>query len=105
MDIIIAVLGSGALSALIAGAFSLISNTINSKKEDNDKRFLRLETDGIRTQLLVLLSDYPDNTEEIMRVAEHYFYDLKGDWYMTSLFYKWLTDNNIAEPAWFDKDG
>lgn len=102
MELVIAILGSGALSALISGVFTAVNNYQNNKKEKNDGRFKRLEVDIVRTQLLLLLSDYPSNVAEIMKVAEHYFSDLKGDWYMTSLFFDWLQENEIAEPAWFD---
>ena len=62
----------------------------------------KLERDGCRTQLLLLLSDYPDQTEEIMRLAQHYFADLRGNWYMTGLFNQWLEKNKIGKPEWFD---
>lgn len=98
-EIVIAVLGSGVLSAIISGLFGLMNN----KREKLDKRFNKLEVDIIRTQLLLLLADYPQNTAEIMRVAEHYFHDLNGDWYMTSLFNSWLVENNVAKPEWFNE--
>ena len=62
------------------------------------------ERDSCRTQMLLLMSDYPGQTEEIMRLARHYFQDLSGNWYMTSLFNKWLSDNNIGKPEWFNAD-
>lgn len=66
------------------------------------KKMDKLERDSCRTQMLMLMSDYPGQTEEIMRLARHYFEDLSGNWYMTSLFNKWLSDNNIGKPEWFD---
>ena len=115
--IIVAILGSGALSALISGIFNLISNSNKRRKEIADQLIIinhRLETiennqakaekDQCRTQLLLLIADYPDEMAEIMKLAEHYFGDLKGNWYLTSLFNRWLEEKGIAKPEWFKED-
>lgn len=103
-SIIIAIAGSSALAALISGIFTTVNNRATNKRADNSALFKRLEVDIVRTQLLVLLSDYPENVSEIMKVSEHYFSDLEGDWYMTSLFNTWLTKNKIAKPEWFNSE-
>lgn len=95
--IIAAVIGSGALSALIAGIFQLINN----RREKTDKRFQVLEKDVLRTQMLLMLKDFPEETSEIMKLARHYFEDLDGNWYLTTMFNTWLTQNEIAKPEWF----
>lgn len=61
----------------------------------------RQEKDGIRTQLLLLILMKPEEETEILRIAEHYFKVLKGNWYMTTIFNNWLTDNGIGKPDWF----
>lgn len=61
---------------------------------------IKNEKDNVRTQLLVLMADYPDNTSELMHCAEHYFKDLNGNWYATPLFAKFLSDKGIAAPEW-----
>lgn len=114
MGIAIAVLGSSALAALISGIFSLVNNNMAAARDAKQKQIERteglellkkklgkLEKDSVRTQLLVLMSDYSDNKQEILEVAQHYFADCKGNWYMTSMFSKWLTDNSIGKPEWF----
>lgn len=107
MEIVYAVLGSGALSAIIAGIFNLAVNrkgrlgAIEGKLTQISEKMATVERDELRTQLLLLLSDYPHETQEIMKLAEHYFRDLKGNWYATSLFNNWLIQNNIARPEWF----
>lgn len=106
-SIIIAIVGSGAFSALIAGVFNLIVNrkgrlkAIEDRLDLIDKKLQQSEKDELRTQLLLLLSDYPHETAEILKISEHYFADLEGNWYCTSLFNKWLEENNIAKPEWF----
>ena len=67
-----------------------------------------LEKDVLRTQLLLLILMRPEEEQEIMTIAEHYFSKppkgLDGNWYMTSIFNKWLSVCEIAEPDWFDND-
>ena len=60
------------------------------------------EKDSCRTQMLLLMSSYPDEKLELLRLAQHYFVDLKGDWYMTSLFNKYLVANSIEIPEWME---
>ena len=61
------------------------------------------EKDALRTQLLVMMYLLPNNQEEIMSLAQRYFGELKGDWFYSSLFNKWLKDNQIDKPIWFDE--
>ena len=106
-NIIIAILGSGALSAIIAGVFNLIVNRkgrlkkIEDRLDQIDKKLQQNEKDELRTQLLLLLSDYPHEIAEILKISEYYFANLEGNWYCTSLFNKWLEENDIARPEWF----
>ena len=89
-----------------AGLFGFVEFLINrhdsrkGKMNDLIKIVSNLEKDSTRTQLLLLMADYPEHTEEIMTVAEHYFVEDDGNWYMTSMFDKWLSDNKIERPTW-----
>ena len=85
-----------------AGFWSFITNLVNRHDKRLEDRMNRLERDGLRTQLLVLIILMPEAKQEILTIAEHYFKDLKGDWYMTSIFNKWVKDAGIAEPEWFN---
>lgn len=60
----------------------------------------RLEKDSLRTQMLVLMSDYPDAVEALMTVSQRYFEELHGDWYMTSVFRKHIAEHSIECPVW-----
>lgn len=71
-----------------------ISNILKEQK--------KAEKDNLRTQLLVMMYSLPNNHEEIMTLAQRYFGDLKGDWFYSSLFNKWLKENGIEKPIWFD---
>lgn len=99
--IIVAVLASNGLFALL----QFLITRHDSKKNVKGKLIL-LEKDGLRTQLLLLLLMLPDEKKEIMTIAEHYFRKppngLGGNWYMTSLFDKWLVQKNEGvKPEWF----
>lgn len=65
---------------------------------------VKTEKDNVRTQMLVLMSVYPKEEAELLKLAEHYFADLKGDWYMTSLFNKHCEKYKIAKPDWFNSE-
>lgn len=107
-NILLGLLGGGNLILFIK---FLIERHDRKKErvEDQDaegvkKRLLVLERDGLRTQLLLLILLRPTEQTEILRLAEHYFKDLKGNWYMTSIFNKWLEESDVASPEWFDKE-
>lgn len=63
-----------------------------------------LELDNKRTQLLLLMKEYPRGTNEILTVAQYYFCQLNGDWYMYSIFCQWLKENEIERPIWLKEE-
>ena len=89
------------------GLFSFIEFMIKRRDEQHSllkeisKKMDKMEKDNCRTQMLVLMSEYPEEQKELMTIAEHYFHDLHGNWYMTALFRKHLRDSNITPPVWF----
>lgn len=48
-----------------------------------------------RLELMVLMEHDPDNVVEIEKLARHYFLDLKGNMYMTSVFSKWCAAHGL----------
>lgn len=94
-----AVLGSGLIQFFVTRHDNKIENKIDKILAEQKKS----EKDNLRTQLLVMMNMMPNNTQEILTLAERYFGQLKGDWFYSSLFAKWLKDNNIEQPIWFDK--
>ena len=67
----------------------------NQKLDTVIEKVDKAELDATRSQLLALMSDYPDNESEILKVADYYFNGLGGDWYMTDLFTKWADSRGI----------
>ena len=99
--IVLAVLGSTALSSLI----QFLIKRYDEKKDANfnvREKLTTLEKDTLRTQMLLLILMKPEEKKEILTIGEHYFKELKGDWYMTSIFNKWLESSGTAEPEWFE---
>ena len=116
-SIIIAVFGSSALAALISGIFTLVNNRQAKHKESTDQLIMinnrlgkieenqvKAEKDQCRTQLLLMIADYPESRAEILELGRHYFVDLKGDWYLSSLFLGWIDSQKITRPEWFKED-
>lgn len=107
-NILIAVLGGGNLilfiKFLIERYDKKVEKAEDDKKDDIKKSLAKLEKDGLRTQLLLLILIKPGEKTEILRIAEHYFKVLKGNWYMTSIFNNWLKAENVASPEWFGNE-
>ena len=99
--IVMAILASNGFFALL----QFVITRHDTRKNVNGK-LEHLEKDGLRTQLLLLLLMMPGETKEILTLAERYFskppYGLGGNWYMTSLFDKWIIQRNSGvKPEWF----
>ena len=99
ITIIIAVISSQAIFGFLQFVI-----TRRDTKHNIHGKLNTLEKDVLRTQLLMLVLIKPEEDQEILTIAEHYFKDLNGDWYMTSIFNKWLENSDIAEPEWFEKE-
>lgn len=104
-NIVLAILGSGNiilfLKFLIERHDKKKERAEDTEREDFRKALKRLEKDGVRTQLLLLILLRPDEQTEILKIAEHYFVKLKANWYMTSVFKGWCDEHQL-EPEWFD---
>lgn len=92
------------------GIWGFIEFLIKRKDEHDEKnkilreildKLQKQEKDNCRTQMLLLMSDYPDDVRELMTIAQHYFVDLHGNWYTTSLFKSHLAKHGIETPVWF----
>lgn len=93
-------------SAGVTGFIQFLITRRDSRKGDLQKILNKLDAldrSTTRTQMLLLMKEYPGKEEELMKVAEHYFKDLEGNWYMSSLFNEWLQSENHATPSWFKK--
>lgn len=100
-SILIAVLGGGNLLLFIK---FLIERHDKKKEQDISGTLRKLEKDGLRTQLLLMILMRPQEKKEILTLAQHYFVDLRGNWYMTDVFNNWLEQEKHGKPEWFKKE-
>lgn len=116
-DIIIAVIGCGLLNIIATAIITGLTNRKNRLKavedkldkvdkrlDEVDEKLETSEKDALRTQLLLMVSDYPGNRDGILTLAQRYFHELHGNWYATAIFNKWLEENKIAKPEWFKEE-
>jgi len=101
-NILIAVLGGGNLLLFVKFLIERYDRKKDKEREEFAKSLKKLEKDGVRTQLLLLILLRPDEQTEILKIAEHYFVKLKANWYMTSVFGKWCDEHGL-EPDWFER--
>lgn len=80
-------------------------NSINTTLNLVDKKLNLIKKDSERTQLLLLLTSYPNRTDEILEVAHQYFICDGGNWYMTKLFTDWCNENNVDYEPLFKEKG
>lgn len=98
--IVVAILASN-------GAFALIQYLItrHDTKKNIKGTLVKLEKDGLRTQMLLMILLRPDEKKEILTLGERYFSEppkgLGANWYMTDIFKTWLIDYGHSKPEWF----
>ena len=74
--IILAIIGSGALSTLISAIITAVSNRkgrlskIEGKIDKIEENQKTAEMDALRTQLWLMIADYPTEKSEILKIAE-----------------------------------
>lgn len=100
IPIIIATIGSNALFGFVQFLISRKDNNNSIIKEIKDKLSF-IDQGLVRMQLLVLISNYPDRTEEIMKLAKLYFCTFNGNFYLTTLFKTYLDEHKLIYPQWF----
>ena len=95
------------ISAMTSGgvlAFIQFLITRNDDRQGIKSALKKLEKDGLRTQLLLMILMKPEEKKEILTLAQHYFVDLEGNWYMTDIFKKWLKEKGHSNPDWFQTE-
>lgn len=89
---------------LVIGGFvvSVCTWGINQVMDTVDERVSAVEhtveeihRDTVRTQLLLLIHNTPEDHESIINVAWQYFRGLDGDWYMTTIFQDWANSQEL----------
>ena len=76
-------------------------NEVLKRLDVIEDKLVKAERDSCRSQMIQVMTCFPDDKSELMRLAQHYFVDLHGNWYMTTLFRKHLKKHEIELPEWF----
>lgn len=103
MPLLLAIIGSGSIFGFIQFLISRKDKKLEDEIKRQNKKIDSLARSSCRNEMLVMMNHYPDETMEIMRLARVYFEELEGDFYLTSLFAKWLDEHNLENPHWFDR--
>ena len=103
MPIMLAIIGSGSVFGFIQFLISRKDKKLEDRFEKLEKKMDSQARSSCRTEMLVMMNHYPNEHMEIMRLAKIYFCELQGDFYMTSLFAKWLKEHSIEKPKWFNE--
>ena len=111
-DLLLTILGGGNIILFVKFLIERHDRKTERKEDKNLEEITdtlkKLKKDGLRTQLLLLLLIKPEEENEILTLAEHYFkkppYGLGGNWYMTSMFKNWLEENKVGKPEWFETE-
>lgn len=101
MTITLACIGSSGFFALI----QFILNRIFTKHDNKDSQIKSLkrlaeradtgDLNDSRIQLLILINHYPQYHQEILKEAENYFINLKGDSWVDSIVTNWAEKENV----------
>lgn len=68
---------------------------MDGRFDELDSRLKDLKKDETRIQLLYLLAHDEEDKESILTVARYYFEELRGDWYVSSIFTNWAKKHGI----------
>ena len=88
----------------VLDAQNKLSDELNQERIERKKDMAKSEKDALRTQLLLMMSDYPKEHQEILMLAERYFSELRANWFCSTLFKKYLDEENLPHPDWFLKE-
>lgn len=76
-------------------------NEVLKRLEKIEDKLEKAERDSCRSQMIQLMTFFPDDRSELMRLSQHYFVDLHGNWYMTTLFRKHMKKHDMELPDWW----
>lgn len=116
-DLIVALV-VGVLGVLLGGGATGLVIFLIQRKDNKENQFKEIlkrldaiegiqheqQLSELRTELSIHLLHHKKDKITIMRIAEKYFKELKGDFYMTSKFCEWLRKMHLPKPDWFDPE-
>lgn len=108
-EILLAILGSSVLVKVLDIVWEAIKkrrddpvSTISARLDKIEKKLGQrldiLEKGLLRTQMLILMNHYPEESYRLMECAKKYFNELNGDWWMSGLFVEHCDTHHMSLP-------
>ena len=94
----VAVIGGSLVACghwIVAEVSSTTSARIDALEAKIDANQTKNELAVTRLELMVLIEHDPTNVVEIEKLAKHYFLDLEGDTYVTSVVSQWCKEQSV----------
>lgn len=118
--VIIAIIGgaAGIITALFTGAIKIYELIKASKEhsledrvkpiivealEPTNRRLDAMQLDVTRMRLMSLIRNEPSDAENILIIAKTYFENMGGNSEASKQFARWLKQENIKKPEWFNE--
>lgn len=87
--------GIGEISHAIDSHMAPMELQIQENTKELQKFKAENEMRESRMELMNLIADYPENVDDILKAAEHYFIDLKGDYVADKAFEDWAKKHGV----------
>lgn len=87
--------GIGEISHTIDNHMAPLESQIQENTKELQKFKAENEMRESRMELMNLIADYPENVDDILKAAEHYFIDLKGDYVADKAFEDWAKQHGV----------
>ena len=118
--VIIAIIGgaAGIITALTTGIVKIYELFKSSKEksledrvkpiivealEPTNRRLDAMQLDVTRMRLMSLIRNEPSDAENILIIAKTYFENMGGNSEASKQFARWLKQENIKKPEWFNE--
>lgn len=87
--------GIGEISHAIDNHMAPLESQIQENTKELQKFKAENEMRESRMELMNLIADYPENVDDILKAADHYFIDLKGDYVADKAFEDWAKKHGV----------
>lgn len=95
--------GIGEISHAIDNHMAPLESQIQENTRELQEFKAENEMRESRMELMNLIADYPENVDDILKAAEHYFIDLRGNYVADKAFEDWAKKHGVNVDYIFKK--
>ena len=95
--------GVGEISHAIDSHMAPLESQIQENTRELQEFKAENEMRESRMELMNLIADYPENVDDILKAAEHYFIDLNGNYVADKAFEDWAEKHGVKVDYIFKK--